>query len=95
MCLLAFILLPPQDAGVDPFTHRGVARMFREHYRAFWDAAIKEAAAQEVLFDGRLPDRITNTVTALSWWVVIWLAGTGLGALPSQRCTWCASPLAP
>ncbi|GBF99460.1 hypothetical protein Rsub_11946 [Raphidocelis subcapitata] len=60
-----------EESGIDPFTHRATARTFPEHYRAFWDAAIREAAAQEVLFDGRLPDRITNTVTALSCFVAV------------------------
>ncbi|KAI8472835.1 MAG: hypothetical protein J3K34DRAFT_457586 [Monoraphidium minutum] len=55
-----------EESGIDPFAHRATARTFPDHYRAFWDAAVREAAAQEVLFDGRLPDRITNTVTALS-----------------------------
>lgn len=56
-----------EEAGSDPFAARATGRAFRENYRAFWDAAVREAAAEEVLFDGRLPDRITNVATALSW----------------------------
>jgi hypothetical protein len=62
-----FVRSTPQEAGPDPFMNRGVARNFGDNYRSFWDAAIREAAAQEALFDGRLPDRISNTATALSW----------------------------
>eukprot|EP00878_Enallax_costatus_P014223 GHUV01014877.1.p1 GENE.GHUV01014877.1~~GHUV01014877.1.p1 ORF type:complete len:467 (+),score=119.45 GHUV01014877.1:76-1476(+) len=60
-----------QEGGVDVLHNNRTGRMLAEHYRVFWDKALRQLAAADLLFDDfELNDKLCRLVTALSISVV-------------------------
>lgn len=56
-----------QEGGVDVLHNSRAGRMLAEHYRLFWDKALRQLAAADLLFDDfELNDKLCRLVTALS-----------------------------